>query len=127
MRPSVTLLKLVRIPWAPVVETLYKAPPLESISFAELPNNAFETENLYYIKKTAFGHWPVYKKIQNTRVSTEIKRVEGDVTRFADDLKELINQQNLSVMVSKKTGSVNIKGDHVHLITQLLDAHIKSD
>lgn len=127
MRSSVRLLKSVRIPLLKAAEHVYSAPSLLSVSAADLPNNAFENENLYYIKKTAYGHWPVYKKIQNTKVSTEIKRVEGDVSRFALDLRRVLGNAVLTknIKVNTITGEVNIKGDHTDAIKEVLEKHVK--
>lgn len=126
MKSTARLLKSVRIPKIAPVEQIYQPPALASISPAELPNNAFESNNLYYIKKTAYGHWPVYKKIQNTRISTEIKRVEGDVRRFANELVSLMgNVKPANLKVNAITGEVNIKGDHVEEIKELLEKHVR--
>lgn len=126
MRSTSRLLKSARIPKIAPIEQIYQPPALKSISAAELPNNAFETNNLYYIKKTAFGHWPVYKKIQNTRITTEIKRVEGDVRLFAHDLLRIMGNIKASNMkVNTITGEVNIKGDHVEEIKDVLQKHVR--
>ncbi|SGZ55702.1 CIC11C00000004305 [Sungouiella intermedia] len=120
MKSTARLLKSARIP------KIAPAPSLASISPSELPNNAFENNNLYNIRKTAYGHWPVYKKIQNTRISTEIKRVEGDVSRFAQELLSLIGNVKLNnLKVNTITGEVNIKGDHVEKIKEVLEKHVR--
>ncbi|SGZ55748.1 CIC11C00000001018 [Sungouiella intermedia] len=126
MKSTTRLLKSARIPKIAHAEQIYKAPSLASISPSELPNNAFENNNLYHIKKTAYGHWPVYKKIQNTRISTEIKRVEGNVSRFAQELLGLIgNVKSNNLKVNTITGEVNIKGDHVEKIKEVLEKHVR--
>lgn len=126
MKSTARLLKSARIPKIAPVEKIYKAPSLASISPSELPNNAFENNNLYNIRKTAYGHWPVYKKIQNTRISTEIKRVEGDVSQFAQELLSLIGNVKLNnLKVNTITGEVNIKGDHVEKIKEVLEKHVR--
>lgn len=126
MKSTARLLKSARIHKIAPVEKIYKAPSLTSISPSELPNNAFENNNLYNIRKTAYGHWPVYKKIQNTRISTEIKRVEGDVSRFAQELLSLIGNVKLNnLKVNTITGEVNIKGDHVEKIKEVLEKHVR--
>lgn len=129
MKSTARLLKSVRIPTKAPAQAIYQAPSLSSISASELPNNAFENNNLYFLKKTAYGHWPVYKKIQNTRISTEIKRVEGDVSRFAQELLGLLgkNISTNNIRVNTITGEVNIKGDHVEEIKEVLEKHVKYD
>lgn len=117
-----------KMPVEPV--PVYAAPALSSISAAELPNNKFDHEKLYFIKKTAFGHWPVYKKIQNTRISTEIKRVEGNVALFAEELVKHLNNGNIldrNIKVNTVTGEVNIKGDYVAQVKSILESEIKYD
>lgn len=129
MKSSLRLLKSVRVPTPKAAEPVYKAPLLAEISASELPNNAFENENKFYIKKTAYGHWPVYKKVQNTKISTEIKRVEGDVSRFASELLALLGKNILlrNVKVNTITGEVNIKGDHTEDIKAVLEKHVRYD
>lgn len=130
MRAAPRLLKGLRIP-VPKVETpVYTPPALSSVTAADLPNNEFVSNNQYFIKKTAFGHWPVYKKIQNTRISTEVKRVEGNVKLFAEELLKHVNNGNIlkrNVKVNTVTGEVNIKGDYTEQVKTILDKHIKYD
>lgn len=106
---------------------IYKPLSLTSVSAQQLPNNTFETEKLYAIRQTKFGHWPVYKKVQNTKITTEIKRVEGNVRLFADELANLMKSEGIlvqNVKVNTLTGEVNIKGDHVGTIKGLMDKHL---
>lgn len=124
MKASASLLKAVRVkvPVSPL--SPFVPPALSTISASELPNNAFETEHLYKVKKTAFGHWPVYKKVQNTRISTEIKRIEGNARLFSQELLAELKLNNLrkgDLKVNELTGEVNIKGDHVEKIKAALD------
>lgn len=129
MKSSLRLLKAVRIPTPAVVTPPYAPPSLASVAASELPNNTFEQNNLYSIKKTAYGHWPVYKKVQNTRISTEIKRVQGDVRVFAAELLDLLQNNSIPkdhVKVNTKTGEVNIKGDFTDEIKQLFDLHVRT-
>ena len=70
----------------------------------------------------------MYKKIQNTRISTEIKRVQGDVSVFAEELLSLLQNDAIKkdhVRVNTKTGEVNIKGDYTEQIKSILDTHVK--
>lgn len=129
MKSTARLLKSVRVPSPAPVQAIYQAPLLSSISASQLPNNAFENEKLYHIKRTAYGHWPVYKKIQNTKISTEIKRVEGDVSRFAQELLGLFDHHiaDSNVKVNTITGEVNIKGDHVEQVKEILEKYVRND
>lgn len=129
MKSSLRLLKSVRIPTPVAVNIPYMPPTLASVTLSQLPNNEFERKHLYSIKKTAYGHWPVYKKVQNTRISTEIKRVQGDVSVFAEELLELLQAKNIQkshVKVNAQTGEVNIKGDHSEEIKSLFDVYVKA-
>lgn len=106
---------------------VYSAPPLSAVTPEELPNNTFETQGQYSINKSTYGHWPVYKKVQNTKISTEIKRVQGNVRLFAQELTRFINNGNVlprNIRVNTLTGEVNIKGDHVAAICRVLDEKI---
>ncbi|ODV69825.1 hypothetical protein HYPBUDRAFT_159649 [Hyphopichia burtonii NRRL Y-1933] len=123
MRPTIALGYLrVSIPKKPL--TPYAFPSLSSISISDLPNNGFGKNN-YNIKKTKYGHWPVYRVVQNTRVLTEIKRVEGDVEEFKNDLlAKLPHIQDKYVTVNKKAGQLKIKGDFIDSIKEVFDVNI---
>lgn len=128
MKQSTRLLKGLSISFPKKEVPVYVPLSLSAISANQLPNNTFDTQNLYAIKKTKFGHWPVYKKIQNTKISTEIKRVEGNVQLFASELTKFVQNGNIlprNLKVNTLTGEVNIKGDHVSEIKSILDRHIK--
>ncbi|RLV91417.1 54S ribosomal protein IMG2 mitochondrial [Spathaspora sp. JA1] len=89
----------------------YIIPSLDSISYTSLINNGFGEGN-YYISKTKFNHWPVYKKITNqTKIITEVRKVEGDVQLLRSDLLRL--NPDLKISVNKTAGYLNIKGDVV--------------
>lgn len=127
MKQTSRLLKGLSISMPKAEMPIYKPLSLDSVSAQQLPNNTFDTQRLYAIKQTKFGHWPVYKKIQNTKITTEIKRVEGNVKLFADELSELMKNEGIlpqNVKVNTLTGEVNIKGDHVSSIKGLLDKHL---
>lgn len=121
MKASIISFKSVRIPIPKPTVKPYEVPPLSSISVEQLPNNGFGLKN-YHISKTKFGEWPVYKKIQNTKVTTEVKRIKGDLDQFKKDLTNacsFINAQN--VTINKKAGYLNIKGDVVEKVKRSLD------
>lgn len=120
MRPTLLLLKSVRVatPQAPLA--LYEFPALLAIKVSELVNNGFGVNN-YHIKKTKYGHWPVYKKVQNTKITTEIKRLSGDLAQFKRDLIKAIGVPKEHVVVNHTAGYVNVKGDVVRQVTRAFD------
>lgn len=127
MRVSNIALKAIRISNPKAAVPIYQIPALSSISSKDLPNNGFGINN-YHIKKTKYGHWPVYKKIQNTKVTTEIKRVQGDLDQFRFDLLKQIPQIKASnIVVNKVAGYINIKGDVVDLVNEAFSVNIKAD
>lgn len=121
MRPSLATLKSVRVSLVKPPVPLYKIPALLEVSYSQLPNNGFGVGN-YSIEKTKFSQWPVYLKIQNTKIQTEVKRIKGDVTQFKKDLMQL--DPLLVVTVNTTAGYANIKGDRVAQIKELLDTHL---
>lgn len=124
MRASRIAFKSVRVSAVEPGIKLYQIPPLSSISVQDLPNNGFGEKN-YHIAKTKFGYWPVYKKVQNTKITTEIKRIKGDLDQFKVDLlKQLPQIQAKNVVVNKHAGYVNVRGDVVDEVNEVLNAHI---
>lgn len=116
MKSTLRLWKEFRISLPKVEVKKYEFQPLSSIKVSDLPNNNFGIKN-YAIKKTAYGHWPVYKKIQNTKITTEIKRLDGDLGQFKKDLLEALpDLQPQNVVINKSAGYVNIKGDVVEKV-----------
>lgn len=99
----------------------YEIPALLSVLFSELPNNGFGQNN-YYVKKSKLNNWPVYLKKQNTKTTTEIKRIQGDVLAFKNDLLALNPQ--LKVSANQHAGYVNIKGDVVKKIISYFDQYM---
>ncbi|CAK7892886.1 54S ribosomal protein Img2p, mitochondrial [[Candida] anglica] len=127
MTPARSSLKKLYIESIPRNITPYQFPALASIGrpAVELPNETFGKQN-YYISKTKFGHWPVYLKIQNTKITTEIKKLQGDVHQFkADLLKAIPGLDEGHVTVNSHAGYVNVKGDLVQLIKQVFNEKIK--
>lgn len=123
MKPTSVILKSVRVKTPVVAAPLYEFPKISSITSDELVNNNFGI-NTYFIHKTKFGHWPVYKKVQNTKITTEVKRVQGDVRQFKEDLlSTLPHIQPHNITVNKVAGYVNIKGDVVQEVMRVLDAN----
>ncbi|OBA21422.1 hypothetical protein METBIDRAFT_56144 [Metschnikowia bicuspidata var. bicuspidata NRRL YB-4993] len=128
MKPNTTLLKGLRVTMPAVSKPVYKAPSLSAITVDELPNNTFEKENQYHITQSATGTWPVYKKIQNTKITTEIKRVKGNAALFAEELSRVLFKNNVPkkhVRVNTLTGEVNIKGDRSSEIRTILNEMAK--
>ncbi|EGW35672.1 uncharacterized protein SPAPADRAFT_131660 [Spathaspora passalidarum NRRL Y-27907] len=115
MRPTL-FARASHFPFPKAVVPRYTIPSLESIPHTALVNNGFG-EGSYFIKKTKFNHWPVYKKITNqSKITTEIKRIEGDIELFRRDLLKL--NPDLKITVNKTAGYVNIKGDVVEEIKE---------
>lgn len=124
MRGSSTLLKSPRLYLPPKEIKAFEFPPLLTVSAEELPNNGFGIKN-YFIERTKYGHWPVYKKIQNTKITTEIKRIKGDIDQFKRDLMRAYPElPQERVTVNRTAGYVNIKGDWVDDIKSIFSAKI---
>lgn len=102
---------------------LYKIPNLSSIIHEELPGNGFGSHN-YAISMSSYKHWPVYLNIQNTKISTDIRKITGDANRLKLDLLEL--NPTWKVTVNAANNSVRLKGDHVATIKLLLNKHLLS-
>ncbi|KAK6463638.1 mitochondrial large subunit ribosomal protein-domain-containing protein [Scheffersomyces coipomensis] len=124
MRPSLISLKAVRIPTPKPAVVNYEIPALSSINYTDLPNNGFGIKN-YSIEKTKFKHWPVYLKVQNTKLTTEVKRIKGDLAQFKTDLLSI--NPDLKITVNQTYGYANIKGNVVDEIKQYFDNGIKTD
>lgn len=123
MRPSLVTLKSVRIP-TPVKELRpYEIPQLSNIKYTDLPNTGFGINN-YAIPQTKFKHWPVYLKIQNTKITTEIKRIQGDINQFKSDLLAL--NPKLEITVNSTVGYVNVKGNVVDEVKEYLEKYVGS-
>lgn len=121
MKPTSALLKAVRVKSPVSGVTRYDFPALSSISSDELVNSNFG-KGTYFVHKTQFGHWPVYKKVQNTKITTEIKRIQGDVHQFkADLLSAMSGFPAKNITVNSVAGYVNVKGDRVQQVMQILD------
>lgn len=124
MKVSSTLLKAVRMPRPGPEIVPYSLPLLSSISARDLPNNGFGVNN-YFIQKTKFGHWPVYKKVQNTKITTEIKRIQGDLHQFKADLLATVpSLEAKNVTVNLSAGYVNVRGDVVDEIKSALEEKV---
>lgn len=121
MRPTSTLLKAVRIAAIPKEVPLYAIPQLSTISYKDLPNNGFGEKN-YSIVKTKFKQWPVYLKVQNTKITTEIKRVKGDINQLKHDLLKI--NPNFQISVNQRIGYINIRGDIVNQLKQKFDENL---
>lgn len=125
MKPS--LLRLAIKAKIPVHSApYYEIPSLTSISAKDLVNESFG-KGTYYLSKSKFGHWPVYKKVQNTKISTEIKRVQGDVLQFKKDLIKVANLNQRDVTANQTAGYVNVKGDKVESIKAVFDKYFNEN
>ncbi|KRW98945.1 hypothetical protein PPERSA_00772 [Pseudocohnilembus persalinus] len=101
--------------------------PLE-FKLQELPENSSQFLKLgvqqalpFNIQRTETGNLPVYRKYRHGRMQqrTIIRKVEGDVDKFAEELQKVCSNAE----VIKKVGRVEVKGLHknsVHLWLQRL-------
>lgn len=120
-------IKTVYLDTIPHVVKPFEFPALGSIKVSDLPNNGFGNKN-YYIPKTKFGHWPVYLRIQNTKITTEIKRLKGDLTQFKADLLESVPGLDARhISVNEQTGNVNVKGDLVDILKEVFTQKVKNE
>ncbi|QWU89208.1 hypothetical protein CA3LBN_003531 [Candidozyma haemuli] len=111
-----------------ITKPIYAAPLLSSLSVEDLPNSTYDKARLYSIRKTSNGYWPVYKRLQNTKVSTEVKRVDGNVHLFAKELVQHLDTTNPiqeKLKINSVTGLVSIKGDHTEKIVSFLEENYR--
>ncbi|KAI5959411.1 IMG2 [Candida pseudojiufengensis] len=121
MKPTKTLLALRVKPIIPERPN-YKLQEITSISHVDLPNNGFGIKN-YYIPKTKFNHLPIYKKVQNTKVTTEIKRIQGDIHQLKQDI--LNEFPSLKITMNQSAGIINVKGDLTKELTKFFTKEIR--
>ncbi|AWU73478.1 uncharacterized protein C5L36_0A00860 [Pichia kudriavzevii] len=103
-----------------VVARLSKVlPSLDSISVAQL--TAKPPLASYSLPRTSKGNLPIYRTIRSQAVYTEIKRVQGNVVSFRNDLQTLlphIPKEKYSCRTIN--GCLRIKGDFKDEILELL-------
>jgi large subunit ribosomal protein L49 len=95
-------------------------PSLDSISISQLTTKP--QLKSYFVPRTSQGNLPVYKTYRSQAVYTDIKRIQGNVVQFRNDLQELLPQikkENFNCHVIN--GSLRIKGDHSQIIKEILD------
>lgn len=123
MRPTNILTRYgVKAP-KPEVQ-LYTFPKLSQITSSNLPNNGFGNGN-YYIPKSKFNHWPVYLKVSNTKETTEIRKIQGDILKFRSDLLENLGTDiKLQTTMNTTAGILNIKGNVVNEVKAVLNKYL---
>ncbi|CAH6722807.1 54S ribosomal protein Img2p, mitochondrial [[Candida] jaroonii] len=120
MKPSLISLQTFKPSLPAQPAKLFQIPKLSSISTKDLPNNGFG-KGTYFFSKTKFGHWRVYKKVQNTKITTELTQIKGDVLSLKHDLIKIAKLNPKTVTANPTTGIINIKGDVVDEIKQLFN------
>lgn len=98
-------------------------PTLESITASNLSTKPASLS--YTLLRTSNNNLPLYRTVRSQSVVTEIKRVQGNVVSFRNDLQEAISQQGVNIDKNRytcnvQTGTVRIKGDHYQLIKSVL-------
>ncbi|TID26133.1 hypothetical protein CANINC_002828 [Pichia inconspicua] len=87
-------------------------PPLSSITADQL--TTAPTLLSYYLPRTSNGNLPVYRTIRSQAMYTDIKRVQGNIVQFRNELQQLlphIPKQNF--ICHTVSGTLKIKGDHL--------------
>ncbi|ODV83502.1 hypothetical protein CANARDRAFT_29947 [[Candida] arabinofermentans NRRL YB-2248] len=101
----------------PKLATIF--PKLSEISASDLNTNT--VVDVYHIPRTSKGNLPVYKTIRSQAVYTDIKRVQGDLTKLRNDLQELLPEVKKSDFTCVlQSGSLRIKGDHGKVLREIL-------
>ncbi|KAG7756262.1 hypothetical protein KL947_003868 [Ogataea haglerorum] len=115
-RPQSTLapvsLSLQHKPLAPTtISRLTKVfPKIEQVNHDNLYGKPFK--NAYYISRTHKGNIPVYRTYKSQAVVTEVRRIDGSLTRFRDDVQKLFPEKpksDFTCLMSSMT--LRIKGD----------------
>lgn len=120
MKPtSACLIGIIKAPKPELVR--YSIPDIKSILVKDLPGRGFGSGN-YFIPKTKFNHWPVYKKVQNTKIQTEIKRIQGDLQQLKRDLLKF--DPELVITMNQTAGIMNVKGDVVKQLMALFEEQL---
>ncbi|GME73162.1 unnamed protein product [Ambrosiozyma monospora] len=95
-------------------------PSLSSVSTKDLFTKPF-TNSQYYISRTSKGNLPVYRRLKSQAYVTEVKRVQGDLVLFRNELQELmpeVPKTKFECVLQSKT--LRIKGDHSERVRELL-------
>ncbi|GMG41424.1 unnamed protein product [Ambrosiozyma monospora] len=95
-------------------------PSLSSVSTKDLFTKPF-TKSQYHISRTSKGNLPVYRRLKSQAYVTEVKRVQGDLVLFRNELQELmpeVSKNKFECVLQSKT--LRIKGDHAERVRELL-------
>lgn len=121
MRASAACFSKLRIRLPAPPPPMYKIPDLSQVLHASLPGNGFGRAN-YHISKSKFHHWPVYLTVRNTKITTEVRKIQGDAHQLKQDLLRL--DPALKISVNPTTNSLVIKGNVGDAIRRFFNKHI---
>lgn len=101
-------------------------PSLESISASQLVQKPNPAD--YFIKRTSNGNLPIYKTVRSQATWTDIKRVEGNLVSFRNDLQQALAANNIAFdepdfFCILQSNTLRVKGDYVKDISKLLEQH----
>lgn len=101
-------------------------PTLDSISASQLVQKPNSTD--YFLKRTSNGNLPIYKTVRSQATWTDIKRVEGNIVSFRNDVQQALaasdipfDEPNFFCIVQSNT--LRIKGDYVKDLSKILDKY----
>lgn len=75
----------------------------------------------YFIKRSKFGHLPVYKTIKSKAIYTEVRKIQGNSIQLRSELLELIPElspKNLKIV--QQSNKLLMKGDYVDVVKDVL-------
>lgn len=101
-------------------------PSLESISASQLVQRPQPTD--YFLKRTSNGNLPIYKTLRSQAVWTDVKRVEGNIVSFRNDLQQALAAHNVAYdepdfFCLTQSNTLRIKGDYVKEISKILEKY----
>lgn len=99
------------------------AKALPSLSSITVENLTVAPAKLsYHLPRTSQGNLPVYRTLRSQAMYTDVKRVQGNVVQFRNELQEQlphIPKQNF--VCHTVSGTLKIKGDHLLEVKKALD------
>ncbi|CDF91351.1 ZYBA0S11-00848g1_1 [Zygosaccharomyces bailii CLIB 213] len=97
-------------------------PRIQDIQINELVGNNSFGEGKYFVQRSTTGNLPVYLDVKNGgSITTEVRKVEGDVVKLRDDLQEqLPHIPKKSWKCILQSNKIVIKGDVVKDLKRVL-------
>lgn len=95
-------------------------PSLSSITAEQLTTAPSKLS--FNIPRTSQGNLPVYRTIRSQATYTDIKRVQGNIVQFRNELQEQLPHIPKSDFTCHTiSGTLKIKGDHLYDVKKALE------